>query len=386
MTLDSQAQRRFLTAFMLLAVVNGVSVGMGRVLTTLYAMEIQASTAQIGWIGSLEALGKVATTLHAGVLLDRYGARSIYLICSVGPMLLTLLLPLCGHWLAIGLLRGVMALCIPFRMVSMNGAFLQRLTHIGQRKAGWFRGARLIGIGLLGPLLASVFTDNHAYWLGFASVSLCFATMAFYGGDFLPESVAQHGEALGMWRRTRQLLGNPEIAESCLTEMVNSALAAFFATFIILVAVSSTHLSAQQGILLVSLDGLTGMLCLFTLGHLLQAFEPRWIHLLSLAALCTGVALLGTASTLPGLAIGSILMSLGCALMHMLNTLKLSRQPVSKNQVAALYNMVGMLGGFAGAAAGATLTGVLSLQHIFLLWIPLLLATSTYCGLKGARS
>jgi len=60
--------------FMVLAVVAGISVGLGRVLTTLYALHLGASNAQIGYIAAFETFGKFIVTLP--VLSSRATVRS----------------------------------------------------------------------------------------------------------------------------------------------------------------------------------------------------------------------------------------------------------------------------------------------------------------------
>ena len=62
--------------------------------------------------------------------------------------------------------RLLIGLCIPFRIVAMNSAFLRQLKRIGNDKAGWYRGSLTLGMGLLGPLLGN--------WLsGAASFTWC---------------------------------------------------------------------------------------------------------------------------------------------------------------------------------------------------------------------
>src|SRR5690606_20675505 len=133
---------RFLFKFMLLSVLSGITIGMGRVVTTLYALHIGADSLEVGLIASIEALGRLLMTLPAGFLVAAYGVQRIYFLSSLGPMLLSLAIPWMQSWTGVALMRGLISLCIPFRVVSMNSSFLLQLPRIGTSKAGWYRAAQ----------------------------------------------------------------------------------------------------------------------------------------------------------------------------------------------------------------------------------------------------
>ena len=169
----------FLAGFMLLAAFSGATIGMAKIVTTLYALHIGASPMQLGVISAMESLGMVLLTLPAGFVIARYGARRVYFLASLGPLLLNLAIPLAGSWLWLAAARLLIGLCIPFRIVAMNSAFLRQLRHIGNDKAGWYRGALTLGMGLLGPLLGN-WLSGGSFTLGFVVIGLCFGLMALY--------------------------------------------------------------------------------------------------------------------------------------------------------------------------------------------------------------
>src|SRR5688572_8912621 len=181
-----ESRYRFILHFLLLSVVSGITIGMGKVVTTFYALHTGASAMQIGLISAMESLGMLLVTLPAGFLISRYGARRIYFISSLGPALLSLAIPWLGVWYGIGLARGLIGLCIPFRIVSMNSSFLDELKKIGTGKAGWYRGALTFGMAFLGPLLGNAFTQHTTYTVSYIAVGALFGFMAFYSQVFLP--------------------------------------------------------------------------------------------------------------------------------------------------------------------------------------------------------
>ena len=125
----------------------------------------------------------VLLTLPAGFVIARVGARRVYFLASLGPLLLNLAIPLFAHWTWLAVARLLIGLCIPFRIVAMNSAFLRQLRHIGRDKAGWYRGALTLGMGLLGPLLGNALSGG-SFTLGFVVIGLCFGSMAVYSLGF----------------------------------------------------------------------------------------------------------------------------------------------------------------------------------------------------------
>lgn len=121
---------------MLLALASGTTISMAQLATTLYALALGVDSARLGIIAAMEPLGIALMTLPAGLLVARYGARRVYFAASMGPMLLNLVVPYTGAWPLIALTQVLIGLCIPFRIVSINGVFLARLAQIGLARAG----------------------------------------------------------------------------------------------------------------------------------------------------------------------------------------------------------------------------------------------------------
>ena len=119
----NSSRTSFLLNFMLLAAFSGATIGMAKIVTTLYALHLGANSMQVGIISAMESLGMIVLTLPAGFVIARYGARRVYFLASVGPMLLNLAIPMFGHWLWLAVARLLIGLCIPFRIVPFCSSY-----------------------------------------------------------------------------------------------------------------------------------------------------------------------------------------------------------------------------------------------------------------------
>lgn len=381
----------FLANFMLLAAFSGATIGMAKIITTLYAIEIGANALQLGIISAMESLGMVLLTLPAGFVIARFGARRVYFLASLGPMLLNLAIPLFGGWVWLAAVRLLIGLCIPFRIVAMNSAFLRQLKRIGNDKAGWYRGSLTLGMGLLGPLLGNWLSGSTGFTLGFVVIGLCFGLMAVYSLGFWeaeqvePSSLDVGAESGSMFSQVLAMLQNLEIAESCLIEMLSGATGALFGTFIILLAMDVAGLSQSQAVSLVMVQGLAAVLGLFGLGYLVERTGRRIAYVAGLSAAVLGLLLLGRAHDYALLAIGGVLLSTAASLVHLVNMAQLGEHAADKSKISGLFNLAGMLGSFSGALLGGVISQLVGLSNLFLAWIPLLLLVSGFCWLRKVR-
>lgn len=377
----------FIASFMVLATFSGATIGMAKIVTTLYALHLGASPLQLGVISAMESLGMVLLTLPAGFVIARFGARRVYFLASVGPLLLNLAIPLFANWVWLAVARLLIGLCIPFRIVAMNSAFLRQLRHIGRDKAGWYRGALTLGMGLLGPLLGNALSGG-SFTLGFVVIGLCFGLMAVYSlGFWEQEGPAEPVASVdgGILAQTRALLGHAEVAESCVIELLSGATGALFGTFVIVLAMEVAQLSQEHAVSLVMIQGVAAVLGLFGLGHLVQRAGRRSTYLASLALAVAGLLLLGRGQGYAWLALGAVLLSLAGALAHLVNMSQMGESSLDKSKLSGLFNLAGMLGGCAGALLGGVISHWIGTANLFLAWIPLVLLTALFCWLRQLR-
>ncbi|HVZ33473.1 MAG TPA: MFS transporter, partial [Polyangiaceae bacterium] len=151
---DSAQGTRFLLVFALLSTLMGTSVGIAKVATSLYALELHASDSLLGLIAASQTVGVLLVSVPIGVLVDRYGPARPFMLGSVCAGAIYALLPLVpSTWF---LLAGTAAISffMPFRFVSLNTLFMRELVRIGVSRAGWYRGTHMLGMMLLGPVFA----------------------------------------------------------------------------------------------------------------------------------------------------------------------------------------------------------------------------------------
>ncbi|WP_202414190.1 MFS transporter [Duganella flavida] len=372
---------RFIVRFVLLAIVSGATIGTAKLVTTLYALEQGATAAQVGVISAMESLGMALLTLPAGFLIARFGARTVYGLASIGPLLLNLLIPLTSAWYWIALTQLLIGLCIPFRVVSMNSAFLGELQRIGVAKAGWYRAALLVGMGLCGPFVANALSGTLGYGWSFVLVAVSFGGMALFAQTFLPDEAAggSGGAGPGALREIRAMLSSVTIAESCLVEFVASAARASYAAFTVVIALQVLHLSQAQAVQLLMIDGVAAVAALLGLGYLVHGVPVSRQYAASVVLSITGLTVLAYADGFASFALGDVLLGIGASLIHLVNMEQLSRHPAAKSKISSLFNTASMAGSFGGAMLGSALSAWIGLQQVFLAWIPVLLLVTLFC-------
>jgi len=379
-TLNTQprllATNHFTFAFVGLALMSGITIGMNKILVTLLALHLNAESWQIGLLIGAESLSMMLMSLPAGIYISRFSARWVYGISSLGAMALYPLIGYSSSWYLAALFLFIAGICIPFRVVAMNTSWLERLPEVGTSRGGWYRGTLMLGIGLIGPLLGNLasshFGVHGSYWI----TSILFAVMAFYGFTILSHTRAAEDarSVRGGVKDMLRYLADPMVRQVCVYDGLGGMVRGFFGTFIIIIAVRQFNWSAQQGITLMVVEGATFVAVLLLLGHFVAKLGEKVTYNLSHGGLIAGLLLLGLSHSYLGLLAGAMLQAIGQALNHLVNISRLAHSGKNMGHVSGLFTMVGMAGGFAGATLGGFLSKGFVLQDIFLLWIPIWLA------------
>lgn len=373
---------------MLLALASGTTISMAQLATTLYALALGVDDARLGIIAAMEPLGIALMTLPAGLLVARYGARRVYFAASLGPMLLNLVVPFTGAWPLIALTQGLIGLCIPFRIVSINGVFLARLAQIGLARAGWYRAAMSIGTGMVGPWLASGLIGTHGAVATFCVASASFAGMALFSrvllGEAAPPSPGASRRTGGL-RALFALAWSRDIREQLVVEAVNSATRALIGTYTVVLAIQSLGLTQTRAVALLTLQGAVAVIALFGLGHVAQRMTERRCHALGLAGGVAGLLALGLGRDAWIVGAGLAALCAGSSLLHLVNMQHLGRHPADKSQVSSLYNLASMTGAFCGPLVGSAFAPFVGLRAVFLCWLPVVVLVALALRLAHGR-
>lgn len=385
-----------ITGFLSLAAVSGVTIGMSNIVVQLFAIHIGADAFQIGIIGAMESMGMMLLTLPAGFIIARHGAKVVYAVASLGPFFLYLLMPLVTVWWLIAVLRLLIGICIPFRTVSMSSAFLGALKRIGHGKAGWYRASLTMGMAVIGPGLATFLTGQLSFLWCFLLIAGLFGLMSLFSLSFFPtrEDAASFSGAnnsavaapTGIVAQLHHLLRNPDVLESCAIDFMSGATGSLFATFILLVAMSLPGLVAQDGVTVLLIDGIVTVTALSFGARILHHLHRRQAYAAGLLLATAALVTVANADGLGGLILGGILLSLGSALVHLVNMVLLAGLPGEKSKAAGLYQLSQMLGSATGALTGGLLSKFMPLQSVFIAWIPLLLMAALPIWLFGRRA
>ncbi len=371
----------FLPRFVSLSVLAGTTIGMGNVITTLFALHLHATTLQVGLISGAATLGMMAVTLPAGFLIARFGAKRVYLLASLNCMVIYLIVPWLGFWGALAIARGLVGASVPFRTISMNSTFLQKIRTLGSEKAGWFRASQSTGMAVLGPWLGTALTGSTNYIVSYACLAALFGAMALWSQNFLPEAevVAPQAETIGIGGQIRLMLKDLWVGESCLTEFVNSSVTSLFSSFIIVLAFKVMGFSKEMAVALVTTQGLSTIAALFLLGPLLRKVPLPAAYAASVGFATLALVLVGFGTMWIVLMASGMCLAVAAATIHLINMHRLSGSPLAKSKISSLLNLAGQGGSLLGSVAGGLLSAAIGLQHVFLAWIPVVWLTAGVC-------
>lgn len=377
---DEKPERfQLIHRLMLLSVVSGSSIALGRIATQLFAIHLGANPLQIGTIIGVEQAMMMTMALPAGFMIAHFGVRASYFTSSLGPMLVYLAMPFINTWQWLVPLRAAIGFCTPFRIVSMNTTFLRELPKVGSEKAGWYRGSQTIGLSLIGPSLAAFVTAHFGYSAAFVVSALLFGLMGVNSLRFFPDTreVPQaDAPPMRLHSEVGALLRQGAVFESCLIEHISSATTSLFSTFVLVLAIREIGLSRESAVSLIAFQGVTTIASLFLLSRLYVRFSRRGGYLWSLAAGIAAMLCFGLGHSYGVLAVGAVLLSLGSTSIHFQTMTQLSRNTANKSKVSGLFNLAGMSGNVVGSLGGGFLSAIASLHQVYLIWIAALLAAA----------
>lgn len=374
------ARHRFLCAFALLSSVMGISVGIAKVTTSLYAVHLGASEAMLGLVAGSQSLGVLAMSIPLGLLVERHGPRRLFLFGTVVAGALYVIMPLVPETGFLLVCTAVTGCFMPFRFVSLNTVFLEQLLHMGESKAGWYRGTHMAGTFLIGPVLAAAAVGalgyRGTYWLIAALFAVTIVMSPIVFGQLAPRSKsAREPLRLGDVReQLASIVRDPDLRGACMAEFAAQAITTFYSFFIVVIAITELGLDARSASGLVSAQGFAYVLALFTLGGLARALGQLQTYVLSAALVCLALVVLGTGERGTTLLVGGILLGLGAGLLQIVNLMRFARigSRLGRGRIAGLNALVGPAGGMFGNLGGGLLGEQIGLRSVFLLFLPLL--------------
>jgi predicted MFS family arabinose efflux permease len=282
------------------------------------------------------------------------------------------------------------------RFVSLNSVFMRELERIGVGKAGWYRGTHMIGMMLLGPVVAVSTTKLFGFSGTYRLIALLFAlTIALSPIVFTPygkdrsarERPAAEGRG-GLRGQVALLFGDRPLYRTCAVEFATQSVSSFFQFFIIVIALRQLALSEAQATQLVSLEGGAFMCALFFFGALVERFGQSSALRASAALACVSLALLGLGHTLWVVGCGSVLLGLSLGTLQIITLTRFAflGARLGRGKVSGITPLVGTCGSLLGSLLGGVLGPVVGLQHVFLMFVPCLVGCVAWARLTDRDS
>ena len=164
---------KFIGSFILLSILAGLGMGVFRVLTSLYGVELNASGLQLGLISAAQSIGILLMALPIGVLVKRLGSLKVFTIGSLVGASLFMFGSLFHNAWALVLITTLVSFVMPMRFVSINTVFnaFTSFISIQSRLVSWFAHD---GIFPDGTVAWGIFISTVGYQKSFWCVAALF--------------------------------------------------------------------------------------------------------------------------------------------------------------------------------------------------------------------
>jgi MFS family permease len=356
--------------FLLLISLAGLGGGLARVATSLYAVTIHSTPAELGLLASSQGLGLVLMGLPSGALVRRHGPAAVFLGGSVLGSLACVAMSLVSRPCFLVACFTALSFCMPARIVPMNVVTMERLDREGHARAGWYRGIMLLNMFIVGPSVAVPVVATLGFPTTWWLVAAAFALPACWARRAL-EARASPDVAFGPALRIAG--ADPETRLLAATEFAAQGTLTCFSFFIIPVAIRQHGFSAPAAAGLLSVQAACFVLVLLLLGGIASRWERARFVLAAYGSAGAGLLLLGLARNGSWLWAGGVVLGCGLGLVQVDNLIRAARVGARVGQDAAsgLQHLAGSSGGLTGGLAGALVGRALGTQGVFLLLAPL---------------
>jgi MFS family permease len=352
----------------------GLSIGHLRVVTTLYAVEMNAHGWMLAAVALSQSLGMLVLAPLAGRWVDAYGARPVFVMGSAWGAIVCLLMPLVPSFSALLLFTAAASLAMPPRFVSINTIFMSRLKELGQDRAGWFRAAHVIGMTFLGAVLSTVLFPLYgplpAFWCGAAIFGLNIVFLLFWGpSGAQPDLDVQRSKARGS---LRQLLKFGPARRVALWEFSIQLLNAYFAFYIVIIVLRYLRLPEHVAGLAVAAQGVAFVLSLVAAGRLV-IWRPRASRAVGGLLVLVALGELAASRLAAEVYLGAALLGCGLGLLQIINLTQfaLLGETIGFSRAASINALSGPSGGVFGGLLGGLVEHWIGPQQLFLAFVPL---------------
>jgi MFS family permease len=365
-------RNRFLISFSVLSTLMGTSVGIAKVTTSLYALELHADELVLGLIAAAQSVGSLLISLPVGMLVDRIGPARPFVFGSFVAGLIYFFIPaLASAWWLLACTAAI-SLFMPMRFVSLNSLFMREIVKIGMSRAGFYRATHMIGMMLLGPTLGVWTSKTFGFHGSYYWIAGLFALTI----GLSPIVLARQGERAParsdqpLRAQLRALSADTELRETGLVEFAVQSINAFFSFFIVIIAVRELAMGEAFASQLLALQGGAFMLSLFCLGSLASRLGDARTYALAFAVNAVASLVLGLSASAFGLGVGSALLGVGLGSLQIVNLTRFAiiGGRLGRGKVSGLTPLLGTTGSLLGSFLGGAIGRGFGLQYVFLVY------------------
>ncbi|HSW21686.1 MAG TPA: MFS transporter [Burkholderiaceae bacterium] len=379
-----------LPALLSLGLMVGTINGLSRVAMPLFAAANGAAAWQVGIVGGLGYLGVLLMALPMGAWIDRHGSRAMFLRGVMAAALLYLLLPLLHTpWLVIAG-AAVLGFVLPFRTVPIQTEFLAMLPHLGPAKAGWNRGAFMLGLSFIGPAVSAAVLSSLGFTALFLMVTATLVLAFIVGRRVLLRRSGVGGQAGDNSLRARVaaqialLRHDADVRRTMGIDCLSQMSVAYFVVFAIQMAMQRFGMTLQAAAGLITLQGALYVATLFAGGMLVARWRDDLRYLFAFVMLLAQSALYGCGSGAWALWPGAALMGVGVGLQGVTSTARFGElmRKLGRGRIGGLTSLAPTTGGIVGAVLGGVLSQHLGIEAGFMV---LAVAHAVMCALHLQR-
>ncbi len=351
------SDNRLLVGFILLSTSSGVAAGIMQLVFPLYALSLSIGDGDIGLIRGSTQLCGLLTTLPGGFLVDRFGARRMYIVSGLVNALAICIIPTAATFSLLMLFLLFEGCVGNIRWTALNTAFFERLNSIGVSRAGWMRAAMAIGLSFLGPLIGGSLAHAFSFQINYLLIGMCILVpvcllLLLQPNSSPPPLQLAETEPVPFPAQLRELLANRLLMNTALNQSLTMSSFNAFSVFIIIFLVKTLNCSPGMVSLIISVQGAAFVLIMFCGVAIMRRISSHGLYALCYLLQIGGLVAVGYSDRLWLIAAGSVSLGLGAGLM-------------TTNSYAMLGNLVGKKGKATGlfyliTGAGISLGPVLS--------------------------
>ncbi len=374
---DQHHKESLLFGFVSINLFTGIVVGIFQMLIPLYALSLDASNAELGFIRGGMGLGMFLTVIPAGFLVDHFGSKRLYLAGSIFCTLVIVGVCLAVTPLALIVLMSMYGFFRSLSLIATNAAFFTNLAVIGMEKAAWINGSLLFGAVAVGPILAGLLSKYMSYPTIFKLVLALYPVPILFVLFRYRESPKAHiesgdgGKLLAQVREFKALLLDKSIRYTLCAESLMGGCSATFSVLMIVIIIKTLHLSPTLASVVLTLNGCASILVVFTAGRLVKRFSSTRLYLASFTIV--SLALLGLAlpASLPTILLSSTILGIGLGVTQLVNYARIGTLRGEKGKVSGLLLAAGGVGYTSGPLLAGWLSHYLDIGLVFAAFIPL---------------